>query len=59
MNVLVTGAGSGIGRATALRLAGSHDIAVGYNDSQAAAAETVSAAERKGCDGSCGRRRCH
>lgn len=48
MNVLVTGAGSGIGRATALRLAGSHDIAVGYNDSQAAAAETVSAAERKG-----------
>lgn len=48
MNVLVTGASRGIGRATALELAETHDIAVGYNESEEAATEVVSEAERAG-----------
>lgn len=34
MTVLVTGASRGIGRATALELAGDHEVAVGYNSSE-------------------------
>ena len=37
MRVLVTGASNGIGRATALRLANNHDVAIGYNQSESAA----------------------
>jgi len=36
MRVLVTGASRDIGRATALCLAGDHDVAVGYNESSKA-----------------------
>jgi 3-oxoacyl-[acyl-carrier protein] reductase len=48
MNVLVTGASRGIGRATALELAGAHDIAVGYKTSEDAAEAVVSEAEGAG-----------
>ncbi|MFW6321831.1 MAG: SDR family NAD(P)-dependent oxidoreductase [Halohasta sp.] len=48
MNVLVTGASSGIGRSIALTLADEHDIAVNYRTSEDAATEVVEAAERKG-----------
>jgi len=51
MRVLVTGASRGIGRATALGLAGDHDVAVNYRDSEAAAAEVVDAVEQRGSEG--------
>ncbi|AGN01666.1 short-chain alcohol dehydrogenase [Salinarchaeum sp. Harcht-Bsk1] len=44
MNVLVTGGSRGIGRATALALAGEHDVAIGYNESADAAADVAAAA---------------
>lgn len=50
MTVLVTGASSGIGRATALALAESRDVAVGYHESEAAAEEVVAAARDRGAD---------
>lgn len=50
MNVLVTGASHGIGRATALTLAETHDVAIGYNDSEAAATDVTQAAREKGAD---------
>ena len=48
MRVLITGANRGIGRATALRLAGKHDVAVGYNESPDAAEEVAEAAHERG-----------
>ena len=48
MNVLVTGGSRGIGRATALRLAGDHDVAVGYVKNERAAEETVAACRERG-----------
>ena len=48
MNVLVTGASRGIGRAIALELAGTHDVAVGYNRSEAAAMDVVAEAQERG-----------
>ena len=48
MRVLITGASRGIGRATALRLAGEHDVAVGYNESADAAAGVVETARERG-----------
>ncbi len=48
MNVLVTGASRGIGRAIALELAGEHDVAVGYNESEAAAMDVVVEAKERG-----------
>lgn len=50
MAILVTGASRGIGRATALTLAESHDVAVGYNESEAAAAAVVDSARELGAD---------
>jgi len=50
MNVLVTGASRGIGRATSLSLAGDHDVAVGYNESETAAEEVVKAARDRGSE---------
>lgn len=48
MNILVTGASSGIGRTIALILADEHDVAVNYRTSAAAATAVVEAAEAKG-----------
>ncbi|WP_436901613.1 SDR family NAD(P)-dependent oxidoreductase [Halovenus halobia] len=48
MTVLITGASRGIGRATAETLASDHDVAVGYNESEAAANEVVDAIEAQG-----------
>lgn len=50
MVVLVTGASRGIGRATALALAESHDVAIGYNESEAAAAAVADSAREMGAD---------
>ncbi len=50
MRVLITGASSGIGRATARQLAGDHDIAVGYNESASAAKAVVTEAKNAGSD---------
>jgi len=46
----VTGASRGIGRATALALAESHDVAVGYHESADAAATVVESARERGAD---------
>ena len=48
MRVLVTGGSRGIGRATAERLAGDHDVAVGYRSSADAASEVVATAREQG-----------
>ncbi|GAB7089743.1 hypothetical protein JCM18237_00140 [Halorubrum luteum] len=48
MNVLITGASRGVGRAIALTLADDHDVAVNYRTSADAAADVVEAAERNG-----------
>lgn len=48
MRVLVTGGSRGVGRSTVERLAGDHDVAVGYRDSEAAAAAAVETAESAG-----------
>ncbi len=48
MTVLITGASRGIGRATAETLASDHDVAVGYNESEAAANEVVDEIEAQG-----------
>jgi 3-oxoacyl-[acyl-carrier protein] reductase len=48
MRVLITGASRGIGRATALRLAGDHDVAVGYNEAADAAESVVEQAREEG-----------
>lgn len=50
MRVLVTGASRGIGRATALTLAGDHDIAVNYRTSQSRAEEVVEGIETRDSD---------
>lgn len=50
MNVLVTGASHGIGRATALSLAETHNIAIGYNDSEAAAIDVRTQARERGAE---------
>lgn len=48
MNVLVTGGSRGIGRSIALALADSHDVAITYRTSEAAADEVVEEATQKG-----------
>jgi 3-oxoacyl-[acyl-carrier protein] reductase len=48
MTVLITGASRGIGRATAETLADDHDVAVGYNESGAAAEAVVDDIESQG-----------
>jgi 3-oxoacyl-[acyl-carrier protein] reductase len=48
MAVLVTGASRGIGRAIALQLAGTHDVAVNYHESDGAATTVVREAEQRG-----------
>lgn len=50
MATLVTGASRGIGKAIALRLAETRDVAVGYNESAAAARAVTAAAEERGAD---------
>lgn len=50
MNVLVTGASRGIGRSISLALAGDHDVAVNYRDSEAEAAQVVEALTEQGSD---------
>jgi 3-oxoacyl-[acyl-carrier protein] reductase len=48
MRVLITGTSRGIGRATALRLAGEHDVAVGYKESPDASEAVAEAARERG-----------
>ena len=48
MNVLVTGASRGIGRAVTLDLAADHDIAINYRNAAGAAADVVEAVEANG-----------
>jgi 3-oxoacyl-[acyl-carrier protein] reductase len=48
MTVLVTGASRGIGRAIALRLAETHDVAVNYHNAADAATTVVDKAEQRG-----------
>ena len=48
MNVLVTGASRGVGRATALALSADHDVAVNYRESAEAAADVAAAAADNG-----------
>ena len=48
MNVLVTGASRGIGRAVTLDLAADHDIAINYRNAADAAADVVEAVEANG-----------
>ena len=48
MKILITGASRGVGRSTALTLAGDHDIAVNYRMSEEAAAEVVEAVRKQG-----------
>lgn len=50
MDVLVTGASRGIGRATALSLAETHNVAIGYNESHAAAMDVTEEAREKGAE---------
>lgn len=50
MDVLVTGASHGIGRATALTLAENHNVAIGYNESHAAAMDVTEEAREKGAE---------
>lgn len=50
MNILVTGASHGIGRATALSLAESHNVAIGYNESKTAATDVIKQAREKGAE---------
>lgn len=50
MNVLVTGASHGIGCATALTLAETHNIAIGYNESHAAAMDVTKEARERGAE---------
>jgi Dehydrogenases with different specificities (related to short-chain alcohol dehydrogenases) len=48
MNVLITGASRGVGRATALALSADHDVAVNYRESADAAADVAAAAADNG-----------
>jgi 3-oxoacyl-[acyl-carrier protein] reductase len=48
MAVLITGASSGIGRATAIRLGAERDVAVNYRTDEAGAEETVADVEARG-----------
>lgn len=48
MNVLITGASRGIGKATAQTLAPEHDVAVGYNESESAAEAVVDEIREEG-----------
>ena len=50
MRVLVTGASRGIGRATALELAGEHDVAVNYRESETAAWEVAERVREAGAE---------
>ena len=50
MTVLITGASRGIGRATALRLAGTHDVAINHRDSAEEAEDVVDAARDHGTE---------
>ena len=50
MNVLVTGASRGIGRAVALTLAAEHDVAIAYNESADAAETVAETAREQGAD---------
>ena len=50
MSVLITGGSRGIGRATALRLGETRDIAVGYRESADAAAAVVASIREMGSD---------
>ena len=48
MGVLVTGASRGVGAAIARQLAPAHDVAIGYNESEAAAEEVATAVRDTG-----------
>ena len=50
MRILVTGASRGIGRATALELAGEHDVAVNYRESETAAREVAERVREAGAE---------